>query len=115
MDLEQLASLLAVGAFLGGIGKPITQMVFPNGTKGKHTGWRWVWFATMWAHPILAGMLIGLSGYLPSPAFLDNGKDFQLGGALWYGLAGMLSSTAYYRLDSMVRGAEAEETKAPDV
>jgi hypothetical protein len=104
MDLEQLASLLAVGAFLGGLGKRITTLVFPYGTKGKHRGWRRIWFLTMWAHPILAGVGIGLTGLLPNPAFLDNGKDFALGGAIWYGLAGMLSSAAFYRLDSMVKG-----------
>lgn len=119
MELEHLATLLAVGAFLGGIGRQVTLLVFPNGTKGVHTGWRSFWHSTLWLHPILVGMLIGLTGWLPSPAFFDiEGKDFTLGGVIWYGLAGMFSSTAFYRLDKTIKGEEArlnaKEGTVPD-
>jgi hypothetical protein len=104
MELEQIMSLLAVGAFLGGVGREVTRMVFPNGTRGPWIGWRWLWHATLWAHPIMVGALIGLTGYLPSPPFLNVEGKMAVGGAVWYGLAGMFSSTAFYRLDGMVKG-----------
>lgn len=114
MDLEQIASLIAVGAFLGGIGQRITAMVFPFGTRGPWRGWRKVWHATMWLHPILAGACIGLSGYLPAPPFLNVEGKFQVGGAIWYSLAGMLSSAAFYRLDAIVKGSPAPRPDATD-
>ncbi|MCK4718297.1 MAG: hypothetical protein KAT70_06475 [Thermoplasmata archaeon] len=100
MGLIEFASMLVVGALLAAIGKGVTRNVFGSEPKAGRKGWRGVFYVTLWAHPILAGALLGLPAWLPAPTFMG---DHLLGRVLWYALAGVFSSTAYDAIASLVK------------
>lgn len=107
MQLEQLASLLVVGALLAGVGRGVTGMVFPEGTgtevRGKWTPAQRAFFFTMWAHPIVVGALLGIPDWLPAPAFMGVGDKVLVGRVVWYAVAGVFSSAAFYRLERHIK------------
>lgn len=112
MEMEQLMSLLVVGALLGAIGRGVTGMMFPDGTgddaKKKWSRHQKMFFYTMWLHPILVGGLLGVPDWLPAPTFLGVGDKIRAGRICWYALAGAFSSTAFYRMDRKIKGEESE-------
>jgi hypothetical protein len=110
MELVDTLSLLVVGAILAAIGQGITGMVFGKGPKAGHKGWRGVFYVTMWAHPILAGALLGLVPDLPAPEFMG---EAWLGGVLWYALAGVFSSTAYDGVSTWFKQRTARNSQPP--
>lgn len=107
MDLSSFGSLLVVGAVLGIIGRGITGLVFQGGRKLLATGWRAVFYRTMWAHPVIVGALVGLLFVsLPAPDFMGDG----LGGrVLWYSLAGGESHLIVRVVDAMFKRKAPED------
>lgn len=89
---------------MAALGRGITGMVFPYGTKVAMVGWRLWFFRTMWAHPILVGALLGLPDWLPAPAFMGTADKVLVGRVVWYAVAGCFSSAAFYRLEGHIRG-----------
>lgn len=55
------------------------------------------------AHPVLVGMLLGLSPTLPVPSWMGDG---WAGSIVWYGLAGVVSLPLYRRLMRRVEGGQ---------
>lgn len=110
MGLNELASMLAVGALLAALGRGVTGMVYGSGPKAGHPGWRGVFYVTMWAHPILVGMLLGIPPWLPAPEFMG---EAMLGRVLWYAVAGVFSSTAYDAISSIIKQRAGRDSAPP--
>src|SRR3990172_296579 len=100
METLDVLSLAVVGCILSALGNGLTAMVFGRGSKAGRPGWRGVVYVTLWAHPILAGMLVGLIPGMPSPAFMG---DALAGSVFWYALAGVFSSTLYDAVSSFIK------------
>lgn len=114
MQLEQLASLLVVGALLAALGRGVTSWVFPDGMskpiiralpRKGWAAWRRVFFLTMWLHPIVAGALLGVPDWLPAPAFMGTEDKLLVGRVVWYAVSGVFSSAAFYRVEGTIRGS----------
>ena len=103
MDFSQVGSLVVVGAVLGLVGRQISKLVFQGKPKMQATGWRKVFYRSMWAHPVVAGMVLALAASsLPAPEYLGDGLA---GRVIWYALAGGWSHSIVKIVDAMFKKA----------
>jgi hypothetical protein len=89
---------VAVSCLLSAIGQGINRWVFGDKPKAGRQGWRGVWYVTLWAHPILAGGLLGWC--VPSLHVPPGMGEGAAGRVIWYALAGAIAPAVY----SAVRG-----------
>lgn len=89
--LDETLALAVVAAVLGYVGSKLV----PTIRRLPPSRWRTLYLATDWAHPIVAGALLGLSPTLPVPPAMGDG---WAGSILWYALAGVVSLPVYRRL-----------------
>lgn len=92
----------AVAVMLGFIGEGMKRAFTKEAARTSKVVW---WFrATMPAHPVVAGMVIGASGQLPVTVdALGEG-----GGILYYGFAGMVSSYVYAAFQNFIEKRKLE-------
>jgi len=93
-----LLSLIIAAVLLAALGQGATAQVFGEAGPAPTTGWRETWRRTMWLHPILGGVLLGLLG-LPAPAVLWDGV---VGAVVWYAAAGALALPVYRWLRALL-------------
>ena len=99
MDMMMMLSFVVVATVLGMVGRGMSKMVFGTGPRAGQKGWRGVFYVTMWAHPIVAGGLIGLTA-LPAPQAMG---DATIGAVLWYAVAGGFSHTVLRAVESALK------------
>lgn len=85
-------SLIVVGVLLAAVGQGINGQVFGELGPRPTQGWRERWRRTMWAHPIIAGGMMGWLTSLPAPEGLGDGTA---GRVVWYAVAGALALSLY--------------------
>lgn len=100
IDLSLFIPFLVVGAVLGALGKGIQSLVFKGCPKHATSGWRRLFYRTMWLHPMAAGAVLGLTGWVPVPEFMGTGLA---SGAFWYALAGAQAHTVVRLVDSEIK------------
>jgi hypothetical protein len=100
--------MLVVGALLAAIGNGVTAQVYPDGQKRGRSGWRGWFYMTMWAHPIVAGALLGVPEWLPAPEFMGSN---MAGRVIWYAISGVFSSSAYDAVMSVIKQRAAVKEK----
>lgn len=100
VDLAVFGSFIVVAGVLGAIGHRVQIAVFGELPKASAVGWRKTFYRTLWVHPLLAGLLIGLFHVLPVPEFMGGSLAASV---LWYILAGSQSHTVIRWIDSEVK------------
>jgi hypothetical protein len=106
MTWQDLVGFVAVGAFLAVIGKGVSTLVFGGATRAGESGWRGVYYVTMWLHPVLTGGLLGAFTTLPAPTGMGSGLA---GKVIWYALAGGFSPALYSAVRSVIKQRIARE------
>jgi hypothetical protein len=106
MSLYELGGFLTVGTLLAAVGRGVTGHVFGGAPKAGRRGWRGVFYVTMWAHPLLAGAVLGHGlESLPAPDFMGDGSA---GRVIWYALSGVFSHSCYDLFSNMIKHQKAK-------
>lgn len=104
MSWHDLIGFFVVGALLSLIGKGVSSIVFNGAPKAGCAGWRGVFYVTLWAHPIVAGAIVGYYVQIPMPIGLG---ESDVARSMWFALAGGNSNALYSSVRSVIKQIEA--------